>query len=458
MTKPRPVEAMRPPKGSAMRSNKMERRAATSGALGSALEYFDFAIYGALSATLFPQLFFSELGESGALLASFATFGVGFVARPVGAVVFGYLGDRFGRKPILYVTLMIMGLSSVVIGLLPTGQGIVVATILVGLRFLQGFSLGGETAGNQLMAVEHAAPESRGLRGSLVTMGSPISQVVANLVLALLTTVLTPDQWASWGWRVPFLASIMIVAIAAFIRVRLAETPAFVAHREEKETTQAKEKTERGFGLKVLRTHPTEILRLTLIWGGPCLSFYLVAVYGLVILDREANLASDVKFWILLVANALSVVTCLFGGIISDRLGRKTAVLIGLCGTIVGAMSFFLLVSSGIVFLLGAAVSVTLCSIQVISGAQPAFFAERFPTQSRFSGSALSYTFANLIFSAPAPLIATALMASLGMRSVMWLVLAALLASVIATLTVRDTTGVDLTTVGDEMVSGTVAR
>ena len=143
-TSPPGVPSSPPP----VRSSRMELRAAASGTFGSALEYFDFAVYGALSASLFPKLFFSGLGSSGALLASFATFGVGFVARPVGAIVFGHLGDRFGRRPILYLTLAMMGLASIAIGLLPTGRGVVIATILVVLRFVQGFSLGGENTGS----------------------------------------------------------------------------------------------------------------------------------------------------------------------------------------------------------------------------------------------------------------------------------------------------------------------
>ena len=326
---------------------------------------------------------------------------------------------------------------------------------MVGLRFLQGFSLGGESSGNQLMAVEHAARDRRGLRGALVNMGSPISQVVSNLVLVLLTATLTQEQWASWGWRVPFLASIAIVAVAAFIRLRLAETPAFVARRDGPKAPQ--QMTKHRVGLGVLLVHPREILRLTLVWGGPCLAFYLVAVYGLVILNKEAHIASSTTFLILLIANALSVATCVGGGILSDRRGRKTAVLTGLSGAIVGILLFFLLVPTAIIVLLGAAVSLTLCSIQVISGAQAALFAEQFPTQYRFSGSALSYTLANLVFSAPAPLVATALTASWGAQSVMWLVVAALLVSVIAALTLRDNTGVDLTKAAPQVAGAGIA-
>ncbi|RYE40513.1 MAG: MFS transporter [Hyphomicrobiales bacterium] len=423
-------------------SRRMERRAATSGALGSALEYFDFAIYGALSATLFPELFFHDLGESSALLASFATFGVGFVARPVGAIVFGHLGDKIGRRPILYMTLVIMGLSSVLIGLLPTGKGVVVACLLVGLRFLQGLSLGGEATGNQLMTMEHADSRVRGLYGALVTAGAPISQVVATLTLVILTSTLTDQQWASWGWRIPFLASILIVAIAAFIRLRVEETPAFVARRGDR----ASQKGERRSGLHVLLTHPREILKLTLTWGGNCWCFYLIAVYGLVLLREQTPTGGDYTFAILLTAHAISIPFCLGGGMLSDRIGRKRTMIIGQAGCAVGLVSFFLALDTGSAVLAALAISWTLSSNQLCAGAQPALFAECFPTQYRFSGCALPYTFANVLFAAPAPIIATALVGMGGLPALMWFSLCVMLVALVALFTLTDHRGVDLIT------------
>ena len=453
MSSPQSSESASPP---AARSSRMEMRAAASGTLGSALEYFDFAIYGALSASLFPKLFFSGLGSSGALLASFATFGVGFVARPVGAIVLGHLGDRFGRRPILYLTLAMMGTASIVIGLLPTGKGLAVAAILVALRFIQGFSLGGENTGNQLMVMEHADRRRRGLLGSFVAIGSPISQVVANLALAILTAVLSDAQWASWGWRVPFLASLAIVAVAAYIRTKLAETPAFVA--QDDQVAEEAAPAPRGRGIKVLLTQPREIIKLGLLWGGLALCFYLIAVYGLTLLTHQGKIASNVTFVILLVANAISVPACIAGGMISDRIGRKRTVLIGLIGTIVGVAMFFALATSGMVFLIGVAVTVGLCAIQFAAGAQPAFFAEKFPTQSRFSGSALAYTLANLVFAAPAPLVATALASAGGPQAVMWLALGAMAMSVIVLFTITDRTGINLATFTQEHESPVATR
>lgn len=423
-------------------SKRMERRAATSGALGSALEYFDFAVYGALSATLFPQLFFNDLGESSALLASFATFGVGFVARPVGALIFGHLGDRIGRRPILYITLLIMGLSSVLIGVLPTGKGLVVACLLVGLRFLQGLSLGGEATGNQLMTMEHADRRVRGLYGALVTAGAPASQVVANLTLVILTSTLTNQQWVSWGWRIPFLASILIVAVAAYIRLKVEETPAFVARRNDIEGQNEKH----GSGLRVLLAYPHEILKLTFAWGGNCWCFYLVAVYGLVLLRDQSTSDADYGFVILLTAHAISVPFCLGGGMLSDRIGRKRTMIIGQVGCAIGLVSFFLALANGSVVLVALAISWTLSSNQICAGAQPALFAERFPTQYRFSGCALPYTFANVLFAAPAPIVATALVEVGGLSALMWFSLCLMIVATTSLFTLTDRREVDLIT------------
>ncbi|WP_157155746.1 MULTISPECIES: MFS transporter [unclassified Diaminobutyricimonas] len=424
------------------RTRRMQTRAAVSGTLGSALEWFDFAVYGALSATLFPALFFSDLGETGALLASFASFGVGFVARPLGGIIFGYLGDRYGRRPILLVTFIAMGVSSVIIGLLPTGQGIGIAVLLVALRFIQGFSLGGEATGAQLMTMEHTVSNRRGLMGAFINVGSPLSQVLANLTLAVLTLVLTTEQWEGWGWRIPFLMSIALVAVGVYIRLRLEETPAFVVQKQQVENSAA-QKTN---GLSVLKTQPLRVLQLTLAWGGAALTFYLVAVYGLSYLTKQAGMESGDGFLILMLANGISVLFGLFGGWLSDRIGRKTVLIIGTIGCFVGVALFFPIANTGSFALALLVVVLSLSSVQFAYGAQPAFFAEQFPTASRFSGSALSLTMANLIFAAPAPLVATALTDVGGTGTVVALTLGVLVVSLIALSTTKDNKDVDLAT------------
>ncbi|NGP06751.1 MHS family MFS transporter [Rhodococcus sp. 14C212] len=412
----------------------------TSGAIGSALEYFDFALYGVLSATLFPQLFFGDLGPTGSVLASFATFGVGFAARPIGALLFGYLGDRFGRKPILLTTLVMMGLASVAIGLLPTGQGVVVATILVGLRFIQGVSLGGELVGNQLMTMEHGNQSRRGLLGSVITLGSPLSQVFANLALVALSATLTTEQFESWGWRVPFLSSILLVFVAMFIRAKLEETPAFVVEEE----MRAEAPSTGGKGLAVLRSHPRTVITLVLALGGSALSFYLVAVYGLNHLTSNTGMSRGSGFLLLMIANAVSIVGCIGGGWLSDKIGRKPVWIGSIISTMVGIAVFFPFSGPDNYFITGASMSLVLISLQAIAGVQPAVFAEQFPTEVRFSGAALSHSISNLIFSSPSAFIAAALSTLGGPGLVTGFTLAILVVSGIAVTRTRDGRNLDL--------------
>ncbi|WP_405667246.1 MFS transporter [Streptomyces sp. NBC_01166] len=416
----------------------MEVRTVASGTLGSALEYFDFATYGILSATVFPQLFFHQLGPTGGLLASFATFGVGVAARPLGAVLFGHLGDRIGRKPILFVTLVLMGASSILIGFLPTGRGVGIAVLLVALRFVQGVSLGGEATGGQILSVEHCDRSRRGLMGSFVVIGSPLSQVLGNVVIAALSASLTEDQFLAWGWRVPFIGSIVIVATAVFIRLKLEETPAF-ADAKDAGTAMSAEggSRSRGTGIRVLKTHPRQVIGLMLAWAGTTLSFYLIAVYGLSYLPSATGMSAQTATVIMVVANGLSAGFAIAGGYVCDRIGRRAVWHIGLGGCFVGIVLFFTAAVSNPVAT-GAIVALVMCSIQFLSGAQPALFAEQFPTKVRFTGMALAYTGANVLFAAPAPFLAAGLTALGGSKLVMAVNLVVLVVSAVAVSTCRE--------------------
>lgn len=419
-------------------SKKQERRAVASGALGSALEWFDFAVYGALSATLFPALFFSNLGENGALLASFATFFVGFLARPLGAFVCGWAGDRFGRRPVLLGSFMAMGIASLIIGLLPTGQGIVIATILVLMRFVQGFSLGGEATGAQLMTMEHAVGSRRGILGSFMNIGSPISQVLANITLAVLSTTLSQADWEAWGWRLPFIAAIGLVIVGLFIRLKLEETRAFKVQQEAIKRDAGEQKKVNG--LTVLKSQPLTVVKLVLHWAPFAQTFYIVAIYGLSYMTKQGGFSAGDGFTTLMIANFVSIFAGVFGGWTSDRLGRKPIMYIGCAIMFVGVLAFFPAVNSGSMVLATIAATIALSGVQFGFGAQPAFFAEQFPTATRFTGSALALTLSGLIFAAPAPYLAAAL-AQTGPNSY-WLVmgvnLAIIVMSVVVTRTLTD--------------------
>lgn len=387
----------------------MARRAAVSSAAGSALEWIDFTAYGAVSATVFPVLFFPELDPGSAVLASFATFAVGLFARPLGGVVCGMLGDRFGRRSLLLVTLAGMGIASVLIGLLPTYQqiGLWAGVFLVALRFVQGFALGGEATGGQLMVMEHAPAHRRGLFGSFINMGSPISQVVANAMLFGLAAALTDDQFLAWGWRIPFLSSFLLVALGIYIRLRVAETPAFEAARSQARRPAVP-------ALQVLKDFPDTVLRLLLVWAAPATCFFVITVFTLSYGTETVGMSRDEMFLALVCANLLAVVAMGVGGALSDRIGRRRTLLIGSAVSAVVAIAYFPLINTGIWVLVFVAMAAFVGILQFQTGVQPAFFSEPFPPQVRYSGSAMSYTGANMIFAGPAPFLAAWLQQSSG--------------------------------------------
>lgn len=376
------------------------KRATVSGTFGSALEWFDFAVYGAMSATVFPSLFFNEMDPAMGLLASFATFGVGFVARPLGGVVFGHLGDRIGRRKILLTTFISMGIGSLVIGLLPTYSaiGFTAPLLLVLMRFIQGSALGGEATGAQLMTMEHAPADRRAFYGALMAMGSPISQVAANAMLALLSGVLSEKAFMSWGWRVPFLLSILLVAVGIYMRLKVEETPVFQESRKglAEETTKP----------AVLRTHGVVIARLILAFSPIVLTFYVVSVFGISYLTQHGYTRSQ-TFTVIVISNFLSVIAIWWGGRLADVYGRRKILIIGSIGTLVAAVIFFRIVDLRSFPITLAMVSFALVVAQFGNAGQGALFAEAFPTYMRYTGSALALTGSNLLFAAPAPFLAS---------------------------------------------------
>lgn len=388
-------------------SHLMARRAVAGATVGTALEWFDFALYGAVAATLFPRLFFPSLDPTASLLASLASFWAGLAARPLGAVICGMLGDRWGRRNLMLVTVSVMGASSFLMGLLPTYQqvGILAPTLLVTLRIIQGFALGGESTGAQLMAVEHASPTRRGLYSGLLGICSPLSQILANLALFMLASLLSTEDFESWGWRVPFLASFVLLLLGIYIRMKVSETPAFEALR--KNGGQARAANPLGL---VCRFHWRTALRLTLFFCGPAALFYLIVVFSLSYLTKNLGVPKQTGFMLLMVANVCAIVGALAGGYLSDRIGRKRALLIGSFCTLVCCLIYFPILSHGSIGMTMAVMGAFLGFTQFQSGIQPVWFAESFPTEARYTGSALSYSGANLLTGGPMPIVAVALL------------------------------------------------
>jgi len=380
----------------------MPVRAVTAATIGTALEWFDFALYGVVAATVFPKLFFPSLDPSSGLLASLATFGVGLAARPLGAVVCGYLGDKFGRRNLLLFTVSLMGMASVLMGVLPTYNriGIGAPILLVVLRIVQGFALGGESTGAQLMAIEHASSDRRGKYSGLLGICSPISQILANGAMLLISSRLSPEDFESYGWRIPFLMSFILVLIGIYIRLRVEETPAFVELRRSKVATVSSPLRD------ALKLHFRDVVRLMLFFCGPTALFYLVVVFSLSYLTGKLGIPKQTGFALLMSANACAIVGALAGGMLSDRIGRKRALLIGSTATLILVFVLFPLLDTKSFLPMLAGMGLLLGFTQYQSGIQPVYFAEAFPTNVRYSGSALAYTAANLLAGATLPALA----------------------------------------------------
>lgn len=385
----------------------MAKRAVAGATVGTALEWFDFALYGVVAATIFPKLFFPSLDPTASLLASLASFWAGLAARPLGAIICGILGDRWGRRKLMLITVTVMGASSFLMGLLPTYQqvGVLAPVLLVSLRIIQGFALGGESTGAQLMAVEHASPKRRGMYSGLLGICSPLSQILANMTLFALASTLSPEDFESYGWRIPFLASFLLVILGIYIRMKVSETPAFEALQKSGQRKSAANPL-----ATVFKYHWKTTLRLTLFFCGPAALFYLIVVFSLSYLTRNLGVPKQTGFMILMVANACAIVGALAGGYLSDKIGRKRALLLGSFCTLVCCLVYFPILNHNSVGMTMAVMGAFLGFTQFQSGIQPVWFAESFPTEARYTGSALSYSGANLLTGGPMPIVAVTLL------------------------------------------------
>jgi MFS family permease len=435
---------------------RMATRAVTAATIGTALEWFDFTLYGAVSATVLPKLFFPTMDPTAALLASLATFGVGLAARPLGAIICGHLGDKLGRRNLLLATVTVMGLASVLIGLLPTyaSIGVWAPILLVTLRIIQGFALGGESTGAQLMALEHAPPDRRGKYSGLLGTCSPLSQILANAVLFLLASTMAAADFESYGWRIPFLLSFVLVAVGLYIRLKVAETPAFVALEETKVA-------EVGSPLRdAIRLHWRELLRWMFFFCGPAAIFYLIVVYSLSYITGPLGIPKQTGFALLMGANVCAIIGAMAGGLLSDRIGRKYALAVGSCATLVILFIYFPILETKSFIPMLIIMGLFLGFTQFQSGIQPVAFAEAFPTNVRYSGSALAYTGANLIAGGPMPVLAVWLVSLSGGSpwGVVALCVAWNLLSLAMILTAPETRGVDMNRVDSvRMIVGEAA-
>ncbi|WP_037685486.1 MFS transporter [Streptomyces aureocirculatus] len=404
--------------------------------IGTTIEWYDFFLYGAAAALVFNKLFFPDSDPMVGTLLSFLTYAVGFAARPIGALVFGHFGDRLGRKKLLVYSLLMMGGATFLIGLIPTHAtiGSAAPVLLTALRLVQGFALGGEWGGAVLLVAEHGDAARRGFWASWPQTGAPAGQLLATGVLATLTATLSDAAFNSWGWRVPFLLSGALVLVGLWIRLSVDESPVFkaaLAAAERRKTARAPR--EKPPILAVLRDHWRDVLIAMGTRMAENISYYVVTAFILVYATEHADTSKQTALNAVLIASAVHFVTIPLWGALSDKIGRRPVYLIGALGTGIWIYPFFTLVDRQSFAAMITAVTVALLFHGAMYAPQAAFFSELFATRMRYSGASIGAQFSSVAAGAPAPLIATALLAEYNSAAPIALyVMAAVLLTVIA--------------------------
>ena len=384
------------------------RQVALASFIGTTIEWYDFFLYGTAAALVFDKLFFPSVSPTIGTLAAFATFGVGFAARPVGGIVFGHFGDRVGRKSMLVISLLIMGLATAAIGILPSyaSIGIAAPIALVVLRLAQGLGVGGEWGGAVLMSVEHAPKGKRGLYGSFPQMGVPAGLLLSTLVFAFMQSATTEAAFLSWGWRIPFLFSILLVGVGLFIRMRIMESPTF---QQVKDTgTEAPKPI-----VDVIKTQPRDVLIAMGMRIAENGVFYIFTVFVLAYAEDTLKLGKSTMLTGVAIAAAVGLFTVPLWGSLSDRFGRKPLYMTGAVFSTLFAFPFFMLVDTKETVLVWLAIVLGVnVGHDLMYGPQAAFYSEMFGTRVRYSGASLGYQLASVLSGGFAPLIAAALLAA----------------------------------------------
>lgn len=440
------------------------RRVAFTALAGTSIEWFDFFIYGMAAALVFPAAFFpADMPELVSLIAAFGTFAVGFIARPIGGMVFGHFGDRIGRKAALVSALMLMGVATTLIGCLPTyaSIGIAAPLLLTLLRFTQGLAVGGQWGGAMLLVTENAPPHRRGYYGAFAQAGAPVGMILANLAFLGVDALVSDQQFQDWGWRIPFLASVVLIGLSLYVQLHLEETPAFKELKNyqaaqsgalvqaDTDVDQQARPTPKNHDLKhspvfeVIRSHPRQILLAAGAFIAVQVTFYILVVFVVAYGTQPTGLNLPREFLLaaVLISSIVQIPANFGAAIYSDRRGRRG---IYMAGAILGgiwAFALFPLIDTGSFLWITFAICVAQIFMGMMYGPQAALLAELFSTHVRYSGASLGYQLGAIVGGAFAPIIATALWSQFGTIYVAIYIAIASLLTLISVIMLTETRG-----------------
>ena len=392
-------------------AQKNMRKVAFTALAGTSIEWYDFFLYGAAAALIFPTVFFGEMSSSSALILSLLTFAAGFIARPIGGIIFGHYGDRVGRKKTLVIALVLMGVSSTLIGLLPTYAmiGVGAPILLTLLRFAQGLAIGGQWGGAMLLVTESSPSDQRGFYGAYAQAGAPVGVILANLAFIISSSLVSEQAFLSWGWRIPFLASAILIAISMYIQLNLEDTKAFKeleATRNKNELQEATDIIKSSPIIEAIKKYPKRIVLAAGAFLSVQVTFYILIAFMLAYGVANTEMTRADILSAILIASAIQVPVQFVFASYSDRNGRKGIFMLGAVLTALWAFAVFPLIDTGSFWLAVLAISGGLIFLAMMYGPQAAFFTELFSTEVRYSGATLGYQFGAIAGGAFAPSIA----------------------------------------------------
>jgi len=451
-------------KNNVVAPEKSMRTVATTSLVGTSIEWYDFFIYGTAAALIFPAAFFpSDLPPLVGLFAAFGTLAVGFIARPIGGIVFGHYGDKYGRKKALVTALMMMGIATTLIGCLPTYVliGPLAPILLTLLRFVQGLAIGGQWGGAMLLVTENAPANKRGFYGAFAQAGAPCGIILANLSFLVVGAFVTDEQFIDWGWRIPFLLSVILIAMSLFVQLHIEDTAAFQelkkidAEKRKQESERSEEGEsptvkERSPVIEVIRTHPREILLAAGAFLSVQVTFYILVAFVIAYGTNVDGLAlpREMLLSAVLIASFIQIPILFIASAYSDRHGRRGIYMLGavLCG--VWGFALFPLIETGSYLWIVVAITGGQIFVGMMYGPQAAFLTELFSTEVRYSGASLGYQLGAILGGAFAPLIATALWIQVGTIYISIYIAFASLLTLISVMMLTETHGTDLNTAG----------